>query len=523
MNLRAVSWKPLLSRWPLSTRALVLAILLTGGLAPLQAQPITNWTGSVSTDYNNPSNWDNGLPTGPGITYIDLGTGNVCTVDNVGTGTGVLFVGNSTAGPANSFTIQTDASITTNGSEIGNGPGSSGIVTVMGNWDLLNNPLVVANQGNGTLNITSGGNVSDASNVSIGFNSGSFGSVTVDGAGSIWDAGAGNLAVGSVYGGNGVLTIANGGKVVISNGQQLDLQSDGSSNGTLNLNAGGTLEIGTTGSVNSTSGNATFSFNGGTIRAGGDFAIAANLALNANSSIDSNGHNVAVNAVISGTGNLTKTGSGAVALNANSTYATTTISGGSLVVNAVLTSNVTVAGGVLGGGGQINGNVTVNSGGVSPGIANAVTGNQAAAFTALAINGNLALNVTTATFVWHLNHDSFLATSDELDVVGNLTTGSQVSSTITFDFQGTGYFDGVHPVTYTLITAANDLSTAGFTFAAVNLDADAPAWAVAGSHFLYANGGTTLEYVLVPEPAAWSLLLGATALLLGLWRRRTAQ
>jgi autotransporter-associated beta strand protein len=72
--------------------------------------------------------------------------------------------------------------------------------------------------------------------------------------------------------------------------------------------------------------------------------------------------------VISGTGSLTKAGTGTLTLAGNNTYTgTTTVDGGTLLVNGSIVSPVTVnAGGTLGGNGQ-HGHVTLNGGTLAPG------------------------------------------------------------------------------------------------------------------------------------------------------------
>jgi len=102
------------------------------------------------------------------------------------------------------------------GGGIGYNSGSTGQVTVNGIgslWDIRDSSAIVGLSGNGTLNITNGGQVNSIGG-RIGNGSGSTGQVTVDGAGSIWHS-ASNLApdfcVG--YSGNGTLNITNGGQV----------------------------------------------------------------------------------------------------------------------------------------------------------------------------------------------------------------------------------------------------------------------------------------------------------------------
>ena len=91
---------------------------------------------------------------------------------------------------------------------------------------------------------------------------------------------------------------------------------------------------------------------------------------------------------------------------------------------------------------------------------------------------------------------------------------------ITFDFEDTGYFDGTSPNTYVLINAANSWNT-GFSlsqFQAINVGPGGIYGA--GSGFMFANGGKELEFVVVPEPATWGLLIGGASLLMGLRRKR---
>ncbi|MCD6377303.1 MAG: PEP-CTERM sorting domain-containing protein, partial [Planctomycetes bacterium] len=89
----------------------------------------------------------------------------------------------------------------------------------------------------GTLNISNGGYVSCKSG-SIGFDSGSMGEVSVDGAGSSWNC-DGSLCVG--FYGQGTLSISNGGNVEVGGNLQV------SSTGTLNIDS--TSSVGVGGSI----------------------------------------------------------------------------------------------------------------------------------------------------------------------------------------------------------------------------------------------------------------------------------
>ncbi len=100
-------------------------------------------------------------------------------------------------------------------STIGNSYGSTGLVTVSGTgstWNTNNiyaGILYVGNSGNGILNVTGGGAVSDRIGW-VAYDSGSTGVVTVDGTGSTWSTTS--LRVG--YSGTGTLNITNGGCVL---------------------------------------------------------------------------------------------------------------------------------------------------------------------------------------------------------------------------------------------------------------------------------------------------------------------
>ena len=103
------------------------------------------------------------------------------------------------------------AQVSNTHSSIGYASGSVGSVTVNGAGSLWDNSqdLFVGNAGNGTLTITNSAQV-HSTRGNIGYSSGSVGSVTVDGAGSTWTNQL-NISVGQS--GNGTLIISNGGQV----------------------------------------------------------------------------------------------------------------------------------------------------------------------------------------------------------------------------------------------------------------------------------------------------------------------
>jgi len=137
---------------------------------------------------------------------------------------------------------------------------SIGTVTVNGAGSLWRNTnaVVVGFRGTGTLNITGGGTVESRAG-DVGLLSGSTGNVTVDGVGSVWDTG--DLVVGNA--GEGTLIITAGGVVhgsrgiVGGNGSSVTVNGNGShwdnfsnltiSRGTLEITGGGQVSSVTSG------------------------------------------------------------------------------------------------------------------------------------------------------------------------------------------------------------------------------------------------------------------------------------
>ena len=98
-----------------------------------------------------------------------------------------LYVGNSGTG---SLCITNGGSVTTGGqiADIGNAPGSTGVVSVDGVGSTLNvNSLVVGNSGGGTFSVTNGGSVIGGTGTSYVAQNSTNGAVIVNGAGSKWN------------------------------------------------------------------------------------------------------------------------------------------------------------------------------------------------------------------------------------------------------------------------------------------------------------------------------------------------
>ena len=213
---------------------------------------------------------------------------------------------------------------------IGNG-GHSGIFSQSGGTNTISNSLYVGmNYGGGTCNLSGNAQLS-ASNVYVGY-----------------------LA-------SGVFT-QSGGTNTIS--QSLTLASQVSNSGTYNL-VGGLLVVS---SLSKGLGTAKLNFTRGTLEAGGSFSTNVPIALGGNGGqaiLDTEGYAVTLAGPISGSGNLTKIGSGTLALTGSDTCTgPATISQGKLIVDGWLANlAVSVNGGALGGTGYLSSG-TVGTGGI---------------------------------------------------------------------------------------------------------------------------------------------------------------
>jgi fibronectin-binding autotransporter adhesin len=199
------------------------------------------------------------------------------------------------------------------------------------------------------------------------------------------------------------------------------------------------------------------------------------------------------------TGALVKTGNGTLNLSgANSYSGTTTVSAGTLLVigtGTISSSATTVNGGTIGGTGTL-GATTVNSGGTfAPGV-NGIG--------SITVAGSLTL-AGTAAFDLNKNSSSFALTADLATLTsGTLTLGGTLSLSETGAALAAGdSFQLFNAPTY-----------AG-TFSSMNLPTLNP-----GLSWDTSNIGVTGTVAVVPEPGAVMALMGGTAMLLGLRRRR---
>lgn len=229
---------------------------------------------------------------------------------------------------------------------------------------------------------------------------------------------------------------------------------------------------------------------------------------NATLTVGTNHASTTFSGTLSGTGNLVKTGSGALTLAGTNSYSgTTAVREGKLLVNGALTGtgdDVTVTGGLLGGTGSISRNVLVELTGRISAADEGTTGT-------LAIGGDLTLD---GTMIVDLGGDTPGSEYDLIQVSGQTILGGTLqvallpgfipASQDTFDVLTSG--GGIDPTGLILEWADGSLAPAQF-------------WTY---HVLGEGGGPqTLQLMLsVPEPSAF--LLGAAALagLLGWAARR---
>lgn len=238
----------------------------------------------------------------------------------------------------------------------------------------------------------------------------------------------------------------------------------------------------------------------------------ANTTLNVTVADGSAATDLAVSAVVSGTGvGITKRGAGTMVLSAMNSYTgLTQIFEGTVLVNGGITGSTTLNGGVLGGSGTI-GALNLVSGilapGNSPGVLN---------------SGDVTFG--GATFAVELAGITAGTGYDQLNVTGAINFTADTPLTLSLaSFNPADFVDA-----FTIVN--NDLADAiglggfAFTFGGTRLDEGA-FFNAGGQDFqiTYAGGsGNDVVLSAVPEPGTAMSLIGGFAVLLGVRRRRKA-
>lgn len=438
-----------------------------------------------------------------------------------------LIVGGRASG---TLLITNGATVSTgnDGATIGDIYGGAVMVSGSGSKWTDTGDLAVGGGGgiNVSLTITDGGSVSDANGSMAGpplYPA----LVTVSGTGSQWtNSGDLNFAPGGFF----TLTVTDGAMVSVAGTSYINdstLQFDGSSH--LNL---GSLAI-----------------SNGTLRTLGPVIFSGSATLvqeGTDMFVDTFGFNSTFSGSFTGPGGLAKSGSGTLLLTASSNYGDPTcVSAGALVVtgsltgtsstfvssgatlevdglvNTSATNTLTGPGATLQGTGSV-GAITADGGTIAPGLTIA---NSGSATGILMANGRVTLSSTT-NFDIRLGFSITGTDSDQLAVTGdnavaldgtlNLTLGSGINNLTA------GY---VNNLVYLII---NGSQAPTGTFAAFNINASP---ATVNGNVISWNGYTfdiyydvnaannapgddvVLQLAAIPEPGAWSMLIGGMAIL----------
>ncbi len=356
---------PALGLWLLAgtQSALAQSVTGTGDINPgVPAPPLPIWsvggalnvgnagTGTLTiTDGGTVTSAGAGGPAGSiGVMGGSSGTVTVTGAGSTWTTIGSLVEGDLHVGAAGTgtLTVENRGMVRSTSGYIGDASGSSGTATVTGAGSLWQFAGVVdvGRDGTGTLTIADGGTVQGTTWSSIGKNGSGSGTVTVTGAGSAWYGTI--IEIGNV----GTLSVEKGGHV-----RTAAILLSGTTGGTLNLlgdaiDGRGVLEInyliGNYGTVN---------LNGGILRArmnhASFFDSVGGQTIGANGAFfDSNGYDIVVSASFDGSGGLTKQGAGTLVLSGSNSYTgDTLVQAGRLVGDTASSfssdSNVTVSAG----------------------------------------------------------------------------------------------------------------------------------------------------------------------------------
>ncbi len=195
----------------------------------LNGTGVVNITGGAITSAGSVSIGGGGAANG---TITVDGSGSSWSAGNL------LYVGSAATG---SLAISNGGTFSNTFSHVGRTATGNGTVTVSGagsSW-VNSSAVQIGASGTGSLSISGGGRVDTIGTSFVGANAGSDGTVTISGAGSIWES-AGQVRVG--WNGTGLLTIEDGGRL---QADSVSIQGGGAATGNINMGIGGLLTLGT--------------------------------------------------------------------------------------------------------------------------------------------------------------------------------------------------------------------------------------------------------------------------------------
>ncbi len=270
---------------------------------------------------------------------------------------------------------------------VGAAPGSVATMSVSGANARLGSSeyLEVGSSGNGTLNVTGGGQVTSVTTTALAVQLGSRGEVNVTGSGSSLTAGSA-LFVGLQ--GPAVMTVGSGGVATVG---QLRLGESLGGSGAFVLATGGTLNVGGANGIRTGAGEGGLYLNGGTLKVtGSSLTTTVPMTLNNTTLIDTSGVDGVFGGALSGPGGFVKIGGGNLYLNSSGSYAGgSTLYGGGIVVpaaNALGTGPISVLGGSLQSTGTFSRDVAVTVDGAGHSL-------SAASFMEIGVGGTGSLTV----------------------------------------------------------------------------------------------------------------------------------